>query len=124
MIIVKGAGDKAFCAGGDVIGLFASFRNMLVVAVSKSGKEAQTGKGDSTMHKDFFREEYILNHLIGTLRKPYIAIIDGIVMGGVSSFLNKTTVFVGMWAICKRKIPCFYGKNNASNARDCFGSFP
>lgn len=69
MVILKGSGDKAFCAGGDI------------VAVTKSAKEAANG-GTSTVHKDFFREEYRLNHLIGTLSKTFIAFIDGIVMGG------------------------------------------
>nr|CDJ82017.1 Crotonase domain containing protein [Haemonchus contortus] len=69
LIILKGSGEKAFCAGGDV------------VAVSKSAKEAAKG-GTSTIHKDFFREEYQLNHLIGNLSKTFVALIDGIVMGG------------------------------------------
>ncbi|GMR49677.1 hypothetical protein PMAYCL1PPCAC_19872, partial [Pristionchus mayeri] len=65
LVIVKGAGGKAFCAGGDVR------------AVCES---AQAGSRAS-MHVDFFREEYELIHLIGTLRKPYISIMDGITMG-------------------------------------------
>ncbi|KJH46446.1 enoyl-CoA hydratase/isomerase family protein [Dictyocaulus viviparus] len=69
MIILKGAGEKAFCAGGDVL------------AVIKSAKEAASA-GTSTIHKDFFREEYKLNHLIGSLSKTFVAFIDGIVMGG------------------------------------------
>ncbi|CAL2036274.1 unnamed protein product [Caenorhabditis brenneri] len=69
LVILKGSGDKAFCAGGDVL------------AVVRSYKDAQEGK-DCTMHKDFFREEYILNHLIGTFNKQYVCLIDGIVMGG------------------------------------------
>lgn len=64
MVIIKGAGEKAFCAGGDIR------------AVMESGK-----RGDS-LAKDFFREEYILNHAIGTFKKPYVALIDGITMGG------------------------------------------
>ncbi|CCD68384.1 3-hydroxyisobutyryl-CoA hydrolase, mitochondrial [Caenorhabditis elegans] len=69
LVILKGSGDKAFCAGGDVLAVVRSFKD------SESGKEC-------TMHKDFFREEYILNHLIGTLNKQYVCLIDGIVMGG------------------------------------------
>ena len=34
------------------------------------------------MHEDFFRQEYTLNHSIATLRRPHIALIDGITMGG------------------------------------------
>ncbi|CAO4369222.1 unnamed protein product [Caenorhabditis nigoni] len=69
LVILKGSGEKAFCAGGDVL------------AVVRSFKDAESGK-DCTMHKDFFREEYILNHLIGTFNKQYVCLIDGIVMGG------------------------------------------
>ncbi|KAK2849672.1 hypothetical protein Q7C36_008455 [Tachysurus vachellii] len=64
LVIIKGAGDKAFCAGGDIR------------AVTEAGKV-----GDS-LAQDFFREEYILNNTIGTYRKPYVALIDGITMGG------------------------------------------
>jgi len=60
---VCSVGGKAFCAGGDVR------------AVTESAT-----KGES-LYKDFFREEYKLNALIGTLHIPYIALIDGITMG-------------------------------------------
>ncbi|XP_073329813.1 3-hydroxyisobutyryl-CoA hydrolase, mitochondrial [Pagrus major] len=64
VVIIKGAGGKAFCAGGDIR------------AVTDAGKV-----GDS-LAEDFFREEYVLNNAIGSCRKPYIALIDGITMGG------------------------------------------
>lgn len=64
IVIIKGAGGKAFCAGGDIR------------AVTEAGKV-----GDS-LAQDFFREEYVLNNAIGACRKPYVAIIDGITMGG------------------------------------------
>ncbi|XP_042875061.1 3-hydroxyisobutyryl-CoA hydrolase, mitochondrial-like isoform X2 [Penaeus japonicus] len=64
MVIIKGAGEKAFCAGGDV---------RSIVEGKAKGDESGT---------DFFREEYMLNCLIGTLHIPYIALIDGITMGG------------------------------------------
>ncbi|XP_062566224.1 3-hydroxyisobutyryl-CoA hydrolase, mitochondrial-like isoform X2 [Saccostrea cucullata] len=64
MVIIKGSGDKAFCAGGDIR------------AVTEAGKV-----GDR-LAQDFFREEYILNNKIGTYEIPYIALIDGITMGG------------------------------------------
>ncbi|XP_067300427.1 3-hydroxyisobutyryl-CoA hydrolase, mitochondrial [Pseudorasbora parva] len=64
IVIIKGAGEKAFCAGGDIR------------AVTEAGKA-----GDS-LAQDFFREEYILNNTIGTYQKPYVALIDGITMGG------------------------------------------
>ncbi|CAB3369480.1 Hypothetical predicted protein [Cloeon dipterum] len=63
-IIIKGAGEKAFCAGGDVR------------AVTEAAKV-----GDS-FASDFFRVEYQLNALINRLKVPYVALIDGITMGG------------------------------------------
>ncbi|XP_019624581.1 PREDICTED: 3-hydroxyisobutyryl-CoA hydrolase, mitochondrial-like isoform X2 [Branchiostoma belcheri] len=64
MIIMKGAGDKAFCAGGDIRAV------------------TEAGKAGDRLAADFFREEYILNNAIGTCPIPYIAFIDGITMGG------------------------------------------
>lgn len=64
LIIIKGAGGKAFCAGGDI----------------KAISEAKTAR--QNLSQDFFREEYILNNAIACCRKPYVALIDGITMGG------------------------------------------
>lgn len=64
MVIIKGKGEKAFCAGGDV-------RNVV-----------ETVNDENPVGEYFFREEYQLNCLIGTLHIPYIALIDGITMGG------------------------------------------
>lgn len=69
-VVVTGAGDRAFCSGGDV------------KAVALDAKAAQEGKSDGQLTRDFFREEYILNHRIHTFPKPYISLINGIVMGG------------------------------------------
>lgn len=63
-VLVRGAGGKAFCAGGDVVMLHDS------------------GKKDSVEAEQFWRVEYALNDLIQRYSKPYIALIDGIVMGG------------------------------------------
>ncbi|KAK4155466.1 ClpP/crotonase-like domain-containing protein [Chaetomidium leptoderma] len=67
VIVMKGAGDKAFCAGGDVAQL---------AQWNKSGPKGQTKS------KDYFAQEYQLDHLIATFNKPYIAFMDGITMGG------------------------------------------
>nr|XP_057937403.1 3-hydroxyisobutyryl-CoA hydrolase, mitochondrial [Doryrhamphus excisus] len=64
LIIIKGAGGKAFCAGGDIRAI------------------TEAGKAGDPLTKVFFREEYMLNNAIGTCRKPFIALIDGITMGG------------------------------------------
>uniref|UniRef100_A0A3Q3H255 3-hydroxyisobutyryl-CoA hydrolase n=1 Tax=Labrus bergylta TaxID=56723 RepID=A0A3Q3H255_9LABR len=64
IVIIKGAGGKAFCAGGDIRAV------------------TEAGKAGGSLAEDFFRQEYILNNTIGTFKKPYIALIDGITMGG------------------------------------------
>nr|XP_006636689.1 PREDICTED: 3-hydroxyisobutyryl-CoA hydrolase, mitochondrial [Lepisosteus oculatus] len=64
IVIIKGVGGKAFCAGGDIRAV------------------TEAGRSGGTLAQDFFREEYILNNAIGTFQKPYVAIIDGITMGG------------------------------------------
>jgi enoyl-CoA hydratase len=63
-VVVDGAGEKGFCAGGDI--------RML----TESGKA-----GDGRAWR-FWRDEYRLNTLIQEYPKPYIALIDGITMGG------------------------------------------
>lgn len=69
-VVVQGAGEKAFCAGGDVVSLY------------EAGKAARDGRGDGSSIRAFFSEEYVLNRLIKNLAKPYVALIDGISMGG------------------------------------------
>jgi len=64
-VVIEGAGDRAFCAGGDIR------------AVRQFHLEGQTERVEA-----FFSEEYALNYLIATYPKPYIALIDGICMGG------------------------------------------
>ena len=61
-VVVQGAGDKAFCAGGDIRALY-------------------DGRG-TAFTADFFREEYRLNRTIFHYPKPYLALMDGITMGG------------------------------------------
>ncbi len=67
VIIIKGRGDKAFCAGGDVAAL---------VNLNKTGPK---GKDKS---RRFFALEYQLDHVIATYTKPYVAFMDGITQGG------------------------------------------
>lgn len=63
-VLIEGAGEKAFCAGGDVRALYESRVN------------------DASDHQAFFIDEYRLDYLIHRYPKPYIALLDGIVMGG------------------------------------------
>ena len=63
-VLVRGAGDRGLCAGGDIV---AIYRDML-------------DGGDATA--DFWAEEYRLNLLISEYPKPYVAFMDGLVLGG------------------------------------------
>ncbi|KAI9683943.1 MAG: hypothetical protein M1829_004278 [Trizodia sp. TS-e1964] len=67
VIVMKGAGQKAFCAGGDV------------AALAKGIADEPSGRQDA---KDYFGLEYRLDHLIATYSKPYVAFMDGFTMGG------------------------------------------
>jgi enoyl-CoA hydratase len=64
LILLEGAGPRGLCAGGDIRSLYESAR----------------AGGD--LGKIFWREEYILNARIASFPKPYVAFMDGIVMGG------------------------------------------
>jgi enoyl-CoA hydratase len=64
-IVVCGAGARAFSAGGDVRWLYERGR-----------------AGDYAAQSTFFREEYALNARIKRYGKPYVSLIDGLVMGG------------------------------------------
>jgi enoyl-CoA hydratase len=64
-VVVTAAGERAFSAGGDIRALYELGR---------------AGRQDEAL--TFFREEYALNAAIKRYRKPYVALIDGIVMGG------------------------------------------
>ena len=63
-VVLRGAGPKAFCAGGDVIALAHSVRD------------------GTSLHQAFFIDEYRLDWRIHTFCKPVVAFMHGIVMGG------------------------------------------
>ncbi len=62
-VVIRGAGERAFCAGGDIRSLY-ELRN------------------EPIPDKPFFWYEYRLNHQIFHFSKPYIALLDGLTMGG------------------------------------------
>ncbi|SOJ56730.1 Short-chain-enoyl-CoA hydratase [Mycobacterium simulans] len=76
-VVLSGAGERGLCAGGDVVAVYHSAR--------KDGVDARR----------FWRNEYLLNGQIGRFTKPYVALMDGIVMGGgvgVSAHANTRVV--------------------------------
>ncbi len=64
LVLVDGAGDRGLCAGGDIIALY------------------DTREAGSGFAAKFWHDEYILNAYIAHYPKPYVALMDGIVMGG------------------------------------------
>ncbi len=67
-VLIRSSSEKALCAGGD-IRFFHQVGQL-------------PPQGGSALLEDFFTEEYALNHLIHFYPKPYIALMDGVVMGG------------------------------------------
>jgi len=63
-VVVQGAGERGLCAGGDVVAIYHS------------------AKADGAEARRFWFDEYRLNARIGCYPKPYVALMDGIVMGG------------------------------------------
>lgn len=63
-LVLRGAGDKGFCAGGDVRALY------------------QLARAGNPAWQDFFIDEYRLDYALHTFDKPIVALLDGITMGG------------------------------------------
>jgi enoyl-CoA hydratase len=63
-VLVHGAGERGLCAGGDIV---AIYRDIL---------------GGGTETADFWQAEYRLNSLVAAYPKPYVAFMDGLVLGG------------------------------------------
>ena len=64
-VLVEGEGERAFCAGGDIRATYDAWK-----------------RGDHAFNRAVFRAEYRLDRRIHHYSKPYVAILDGIVMGG------------------------------------------
>ena len=79
-IVIRGSGEKAFCAGGDVQALYRS-------AIANPG-------GPCSEAETFFAREYRLDYLIHTYPKPLICWGHGIVMGGG----------MGIFSGCKHRV--------------------
>jgi enoyl-CoA hydratase len=67
-VALTGAGDRGLCAGGDIVSIYHDAKD------NNAGPDSATGR--------FWREEYTLNAYIARYPKPYVAIMDGLVMGG------------------------------------------
>lgn len=74
VVWLEGSGDKAFCAGGDIVSLYRSMTESGVYS-AKTGVSCSEGE-------QFFEDEYQLDYLIHTFPKPIVVWGHGIVMGG------------------------------------------
>jgi enoyl-CoA hydratase len=63
-VVLSGAGERGLCAGGDVVAIYHSAR------------------ADGVAARRFWYDEYLMNGQIGRFPKTYVALMDGIVMGG------------------------------------------
>ena len=63
-VLVRGAGDRGLCAGGDIVAIYQDM-------IKEEGRAP-----------DFWSAEYRLNSLIAGYPKPYVAFMDGLVLGG------------------------------------------
>ncbi len=80
-VLIQGSGEKAFCAGGDVVGMYHSMK--------------ETSAGDiPEKAAQFFTNEYKLDYRLHTFPKPLISWGNGIVMGGG----------IGLAAACSHRI--------------------
>ncbi|WP_067818375.1 enoyl-CoA hydratase/isomerase family protein [Nocardia inohanensis] len=73
-VVLTGAGERGLCAGGDIVAIHHDAAATVAAGGDAPAAESATGK--------FWRDEYILNAYISRYPKPYVAVMDGIVMGG------------------------------------------
>jgi enoyl-CoA hydratase/carnithine racemase len=75
MVFLDGSGERAFCAGGDIVSMYKSMQ--------ASPSEKESSKADNKLAlQEFFTEEYQLDYLIHTFSKPVLIWGNGIIMGG------------------------------------------
>ena len=75
MVFLDGSGERAFCAGGDIVSMYESMQD------SGSDKEKPDNKNNYVL-QNFFTQEYQLDYLIHTFSKPILIWGNGIIMGG------------------------------------------
>ncbi len=78
-VLLVGSGERAFCAGGDVVSIYRDAR-----AIRNGGAGGASGNSTSADSDSlrFWRDEYTLNARIARYPKPIIVLMDGIVLGG------------------------------------------
>lgn len=93
-VVFSGAGDKAFCAGGDIRSLYDNGKDPATRHLVRDATRYisppplmhtlcyETHVCIYTQALDFFRHEYRLNYLLATTEKPIVSFLNGVTMGG------------------------------------------
>jgi enoyl-CoA hydratase/carnithine racemase len=101
ILLMTGAGEKAFCAGGDVKSLYL----------------AKVNDGNDKLIKDFFRYEYLLDYSLSQMETIQIAMWNGYVMGGGVGISQNAPIRIAtentVWAMPGKKIINFINKFNS-----------
>jgi enoyl-CoA hydratase len=79
LVLIRGAGDRAFCAGGDVRAVY----------------QARGESGPSDYKAALFREEYVFLRMLRQMRRPSVVLADGITMGGGAGIWANASLRVG-----------------------------
>jgi enoyl-CoA hydratase/carnithine racemase len=85
VVFLQGEGEKAFCAGGDIVHLYNAMQSKHSLTSSTSANQNTVLTSDSDFAPEiesYFTQEYQLDYLIHTFNKPFIVWGSGIVMGG------------------------------------------
>ncbi|WP_395343868.1 enoyl-CoA hydratase/isomerase family protein [Ningiella sp. W23] len=93
-VLLDSAGDKAFCAGGDIVSMYEAMKHCALNTASKENRSSESDLSSSDLLpmnatltapqflRDFFSQEYRLDYLIHTFSKPVIVWGNSIIMGG------------------------------------------
>jgi len=82
-VFLQGEGEKAFCAGGDIVHLYNAMESKQTIRTSGEQKTALINERNFAPEiEQYFTQEYQLDYLIHTFDKPFIVWGSGIVMGG------------------------------------------
>lgn len=79
-VVLTGAGERGLCAGGDIVAIYHSAKAQARPAGAGAAESSEAV--ESSEAAEFWRDEYALNAAIARFPKPYVAVMDGIVMGG------------------------------------------
>ena len=81
-VVIRGAGDRGLCAGGDVASVYWEMVEKQPQDGGMPLPGGVPGYQADFRAEAFFASEYAMNHYIATYAKPFIALMDGVVLGG------------------------------------------